>query len=328
MRYLKPIIAPKKEIKELETILLCIFSAILKKIHNQTFQQDGKKFFNARTDYPNLIHALRDGLLIYDNGFVYGNFNASTSRALHDLGARYVSSKKAFELQEEKLPIELSALLRDINQSNSIQQTRQLESLEEVNPIFNPSMLKDILLRTVDRLQDQFISSIKSADISIIPNLTDVNRSDIAREYINNLELDVKNFSDKMVIDMRQAMVKRLESKAPKRIRLSEVLMHEYNIARKKAVFLASQETSLLVSKFRESRYKEIGITKYKWSTSHDLRVRPANPSQVKAGEDHKSLDGMIFSWDDPPVVNHLTGKRANPGEDYGCRCVARPIFE
>ena len=43
--------------------------------------------------------------------------------------------------------------------------------------------------------------------------------------------------------------------------------------------------------------------------------------------EMHKALAGKVFSWDDPPITNEK-GDRNNPGQDYGCRCYARPIVE
>ncbi|GAG93926.1 unnamed protein product, partial [marine sediment metagenome] len=71
------------------------------------------------------------------------------------------------------------------------------------------------------------------------------------------------------------------------------------------------------VSEYKQQRYLDIGITKYEWSTSNDERVR----------DDHKQLDGKIFSFKTPPVVDRRTGRRANPAEDFGCRCVAIPIL-
>lgn len=72
-----------------------------------------------------------------------------------------------------------------------------------------------------------------------------------------------------------------------------------------------------MVSSYRELRYKDIGVSKYEWSTSRDVRVRP----------DHRALNGQIFDWEHPPIVNKQTGKRANPGEDYNCRCLAVPVL-
>lgn len=67
------------------------------------------------------------------------------------------------------------------------------------------------------------------------------------------------------------------------------------------------------------------GVTRYMWKTKRDFRVR----------ECHASFDGHIFQWDSPPEVWYrtgagivYTGRRCHPGEDYGCRCTASPIFE
>jgi SPP1 gp7 family putative phage head morphogenesis protein len=53
------------------------------------------------------------------------------------------------------------------------------------------------------------------------------------------------------------------------------------------------------------------------WSTSHDRRVR----------DSHKELNGRVFTWDNPPIVDPARGRRAHPGQDYGCRCVAVPVM-
>lgn len=79
---------------------------------------------------------------------------------------------------------------------------------------------------------------------------------------------------------------------------------------------MARQETSLLTAKYRKLRYTDVGITKYRWSTSHDDRVRKR----------HKELDGQVFDFEAPPIVNEK-GDRKNPGEDFGCRCQAIPII-
>ncbi|MFA5380138.1 MAG: minor capsid protein, partial [Dehalococcoidia bacterium] len=81
---------------------------------------------------------------------------------------------------------------------------------------------------------------------------------------------------------------------------------------------LARQETSLFFSKFSMNRASSAGVRRYKWSTSHDGRVR----------ERHKELNGTIHSVDDPPVVDLKTGRRAHPGCDFGCRCAAIWVLE
>lgn len=54
------------------------------------------------------------------------------------------------------------------------------------------------------------------------------------------------------------------------------------------------------------SQFRSAGVTKVKWVTSHDVRVR----------ESHKQLDGKIFD------VNHLPKEL----DDYNCRCGLVPV--
>lgn len=49
----------------------------------------------------------------------------------------------------------------------------------------------------------------------------------------------------------------------------------------------------------------------YVWTTELDDKVRPS----------HAANHGKIFSWDNPPDTGH-------PGEDYGCRCRAKPLLD
>lgn len=70
---------------------------------------------------------------------------------------------------------------------------------------------------------------------------------------------------------------------------------------------------------------KDAGCKRYKWRTQRDSRVRSC----------HRALEGKIFSWDNPPMMWRetahgivYTGERCNPGEDWGCRCIAIPVFD
>ena len=62
----------------------------------------------------------------------------------------------------------------------------------------------------------------------------------------------------------------------------------------------------------------EGGFGYYVWTTRKDSKVRP----------DHARLEGRICSWNDPPVVDLRSGRRAHPSGDYNCRCTAAPFKE
>lgn len=67
-----------------------------------------------------------------------------------------------------------------------------------------------------------------------------------------------------------------------------------------------------------EAKHRSLGIERYRWISSRDARVRRR----------HRELDKTIHRWSDPPISNPDTGRRAHPGQDYGCRCTASPILD
>ncbi len=106
---------------------------------------------------------------------------------------------------------------------------------------------------------------------------------------------------------------------------LRKEIQENYNVNKRKAELLARGQISTLNSQLTKMQQTDAGVKYYEWSTSLDDRVRDC----------HAELHGKIFSWDDPPEMWYdtkngrvYTGRYCNPGEDYCCRCVAKPIFD
>ena len=95
-------------------------------------------------------------------------------------------------------------------------------------------------------------------------------------------------------------------------------IQHTYGVSRNKAKFLARDQMAKLNSNIAKMQQTNAGVKEYIWSSSGDGRVR----------DRHKELDGKKFKWSEPPIVDMKTGRRAHPGEDYQCRCVALPVFD
>jgi SPP1 gp7 family putative phage head morphogenesis protein len=153
--------------------------------------------------------------------------------------------------------------------------------------------------------------------VAIPPKMSDRAREVISQSWANNLDLYIQNWADESILKLRSDIMSNT-MRGQRAENMVKAIVEEYGVSQRKAKFLAKQETSLLMSKFQENRYKDVGITKYRWSTSRKKNVR----------HDHKVLEGKIFSWDNPPVTDQKTGARNNPGEDYNCACVAVPIVE
>lgn len=95
-------------------------------------------------------------------------------------------------------------------------------------------------------------------------------------------------------------------------------LQNAYHLTRSKARFLARDQIAKLNSQVTKMQHEAAGVSEYVWSDSGDGRVR----------DRHRELNGKTFKWSDPPVVDKKTGRRAHPGQDYQCRCIALPKFD
>jgi SPP1 gp7 family putative phage head morphogenesis protein len=89
------------------------------------------------------------------------------------------------------------------------------------------------------------------------------------------------------------------------------VLQTRVTNADARAKLIARDQISKYNGQLNQTRQTALGLSKYRWQTSGDERVR----------DTHKALNGKIFSWDNPPSVGH-------PGDEINCRCVALPIFD
>ncbi len=95
-------------------------------------------------------------------------------------------------------------------------------------------------------------------------------------------------------------------------------IQHKYDVGKTHARLLARDQVGKLNASITEAQQRDAGIEEYIWCTCGDGRVR----------DSHKALNGKRFRWDDPPVVDHKTGRRCHPQADYQCRCRAKPVLK
>ncbi len=98
---------------------------------------------------------------------------------------------------------------------------------------------------------------------------------------------------------------------------IGKEIQEKYSIDKRHAQFIARDQIAKLNADITKTQQEGAGVSEYIWSTSKDQRVR----------DSHKKLDGKRFKWSDPPVVDEQTNRRAHPGQDYNCRCIALPVF-
>lgn len=280
---------------------------------------------HEKKDHSVIWAALIAGTIWYADEVFTGKFNAAISGELRALGA--VRRGDAFALAVEQMPFALRGALAASAARSAALHTEVLQTLDLIVEHLEPAPtgigLSDFVDTAAQDLQEQLVKSV--SHVEGMPTPTPVPeglKTELQHRAEVGADKAIKNFSLEATQRLR-ARVKQNIADGSRTDRLADLIEAEFGVGQRKARFIADQETSLLVSKFREDRYRSLGSTQYRWETSHDERVRPT----AGGSNNHRVLDGRIFSWDEPPIVDPATARRCHPGEDWSCRCCARPVF-
>lgn len=134
----------------------------------------------------------------------------------------------------------------------------------------------------------------------------------------------VTSIEEECLTDLEEVIIEGFTAgKSPKAI--ANRLQERFGASQSKAKSLARDQIGTLTAQLTQTRHQAAEVSEYYWDTSGDSNVRPC----------HAELDGKRFRYDNPPPMWYMTkagkkytGRHCNPGEDYGCRCIARPVFE
>lgn len=264
--------------------------------------------------------ALQSGRIHYADGVFSGKFSAAISRELRSYGANFDRGSSTFSLPVERLPVNMkSAIFESATQAKALHETivATLNAMQANIPTATTGIdLNRALTYITDDLGRQFTGTTSGIEsISVQPKFTPAMREEMNKVLTNNLDLSIKNFASERLPELR-ARVEENVLQGMRTDRLAKIIESEFGVDKRKAEFLADQEAGLVTAKYRQVRYSTLGVKEYIWQTAGDVRVR----------EGHKALNGRRFSFSNPPVCDPATGRRCNPGEDYRCRCVPRPI--
>lgn len=325
MKKLRPIVARQKHEK-----------AIADKIDRFMLEQVYKPLFDILKGLPKaalkqnsgpgdaLKKAIHDGQVLYEQDHFIGTFSAKTSKDLKQLGAKWSTSRKSYQLSPDKVPADIKG---EISKSRA----KAIETSETITEALAKAQEKPVevdisqeVSATMDDLACQMEKTV-TPHLEVPMAMEGFIQDRIEKEYTNNLELDIKNWRDEAIVRLR----KQVQSNAVKGFRASalvEAIQAEYGVSRNKAKFLARQETTLLTSQYRKDSYIEIGLEEYQWSTSQDRRVR----------DEHRVMNGRRCRWDNQNVYwdgkkwadrGNIGGVKLHPGEDWQCRCIAIPLL-
>lgn len=312
-KLIPPLILTEDYFRGIEAEINRIYMEILYKPLAEAMQVKPSAVFNSASE---LASAVRSGRVWYDAGTFQGKFNSKITKELKKMGATYDKRRKLWKYSGA-LPVEISFARAYATARFHLISTAVLSKLSEiyVDRINQMSGIPDEYAKTVDRMDRSFKKSVNG--LAVPPVLTAEARNVLVADWSMNLDLYIKGWLSDNILKLR----KDVEENTFNGRRAEDIVEHikkNYAVSKRKAKFLARQETALLMSKFREQRYKSIGVTTYIWSGVMDEKERP----------DHVDLEGERIQWSDPPVVDRKTGRRAHAGEDFNCRCLAVGVIE
>ena len=143
--------------------------------------------------------------------------------------------------------------------------------------------------------------------------------------WISNNLLKVSNLPSDALRETKELLIEEYDNGTPLN-EAAEKVKERRKADNNYAACIAASQIALLFAQMTKRQQQDAGVTSYVWQSTGDERVR----------ECHRTLNGNIFKWDEPPEMWYTTvsrgvvrtGRHCNPGEDYMCRCCAVPVFD
>jgi SPP1 gp7 family putative phage head morphogenesis protein len=301
-----------EDYEALESYIKKIFK---KEIYIPLISEFGGNSRVIKNSAETLLSAIQSGRIQFYRGVFSGEFNSEISKELKKLGATWDRSKKAWKLPSADLPLDVRMAIS----ASASQFQRKLEKIDRILAAISPEELAGSMQMTrfFDSALWKVEKSLKKSmkNLVVQPELTKEQRQRIADEWQNNMKLWIHDFTEKEIKELRGKIQKtifagnRYESAI-------KTIQKSYQVSANKAKFLARQETMLLMTKFKETRYQDAGVNEYKWRCVKGTPLHPVRPMH-KALND-RSEKGEIFRFDQPPV-DDPKGGRHNPSQNYNC---------
>lgn len=311
-----------KDFKHLESYTKIIKDKLLSELWEMVYKPMFKILdLKAANEDNIIIDALKRGDIYYENGGFKSRdkFSNKLSQELIKIGARFDKWEHSYKIAIEDIPKEIweSIKLSIQKAQKKLAHINQfLQYLEmNIDSIVDTMLFDKEVVTVLDDVGNKIQKNIKHLN-TIEFEFTKEQKEEIARNYTNNMQLYIKDFVSKKIPEIRRKVQKAV-LEGYREIDVQKMLQNEYGIAERKAKFLAQNETSIMLAQIKKVHYSSMGFDSFMWHTILDARERPL----------HRMLNGKIFRFDNPPVIDERTGQKGLPGETYNCRCDLTPIM-
>jgi len=335
-QYIEPIIYRDAWHKPLaDAIIAALIDAIFRPLVAATRGSD--RLDNAK--YTPLESALRNGTVQFTRGTFRGHINAAISKEIKELGGTF--TKGFWRIASPSLPVHLQkAIAYNVAVMKAIEE--RCDKAFDAMPDAFERIIKNLDIESMgvvslNPVSIEFKHKLNKA-VSVMPDLGKAGNKKLRLEYFDTddkpikklLAKDFKNkvmpacrdFGFEEIAKMRKDMKGLILGGRPRQ-ELRDFIEGRLEIDKTRARFIARQETALLTVEYKKIQYVNAGVNKYQWVTVGDHIVR------TTPNGGHAALNKNEYTWDSPPSAEHFcTGKECHPGEDYNCRCQAKPIVE
>lgn len=175
-------------------------------------------------------------------------------------------------------------------------------------------LARRVALETDARSRVEVLRQAKALVGVDLPTVAAAGLTDAIRDFSAENVALIKSIPDTYFGDVEKVLTRGLNAgqRAPA---IAAELEERLGVAEDRARLIARDQVGKFFSSLNETRHRGLGLNRYVWRTSNDERVRP----------EHAELNGQVFSYDDPPVVD---GEAVNPGDAILCRCWADPVLD
>ena len=232
--------------------------------------------------------------------------------------------------QEYKLPvIDLGIVVPDVNISRKRrkeietywkERDKQAGKLREQIRKAKTKEEKNIYRNKLVEFQAKTHDEAPSLDIGIEEYELNKVSKEIAEDYVYNMNFWIKKWETKNIVEMRKKIADMVQEGAQSKTieeyvltvpKLQKLFEGEWDKAKKKAHFLAENESRLAASVIQATQYQKMGCTQFEWGRSTSKEKR----------ELHKSYYGQVFDFDNPPIIDEKLGVRGLPRQIWNCKC-------
>ncbi|WP_343724928.1 phage minor head protein [Herbaspirillum huttiense] len=232
---------------------------------------------------------------------------------------RTAAAEQRYGMQLKKVAAQVQAIISpfepgDIRSVPTIQQLLDAyaEMLKPWATMTASNMLMDVALRDESAWRTMAKEMSRSLRLEIAEAPTGRVLQDLLAEQVDLITSIPREAGERV----HELTLRGLED-STRASEIAKEIMRSGEVAKSRALLIAQTEVSRTATSLTQARAEYVGSPGYIWRTSGDSDVR----------EDHRELEGQFIPWNQPPIADKRTGRRAHAGCIYRCRCFPEVVI-